>query len=39
MPLPAWPVAVFISGVLIVLLALLSPLDGLPDVLFWAHML
>jgi putative membrane protein len=38
-PWPAWRAAVFSGGVLIVLLALLSPLDGLAGVLFWAHML
>ncbi|HEV7213642.1 MAG TPA: cytochrome c oxidase assembly protein [Chloroflexota bacterium] len=36
---PAWRTSCFLSGVAVALLALLSPLDGLADVLFVAHML
>jgi putative membrane protein len=34
-----WQVASFCAGVIVVLLALVSPLDGLADILFGAHML
>lgn len=34
-----WQVASFCVGVMVVLLALISPLDGLADLLFGAHML
>jgi putative membrane protein len=35
----AWQVASFCAGAMVVLLALISPLDGLADILFGAHML
>jgi cytochrome c oxidase assembly factor CtaG len=38
-PWPAWRLGIFLSGIVVVVLALLSPLDGLADVLFSAHML
>lgn len=37
-PWPAWQAASFGIGVIVILLALESPLDALADGLFWAHM-
>ena len=37
-PQPAWRTACFAGGLLTIVLALDSPLDGYADTLFWAHM-